>query len=508
MELYEAIKREHVIEGKSIRLLAKEHGVHRRDVRRAVGGERPPVRKPAQRSKTVLGAVRAQIDAWLLADRDAPRKQRHTARQIWRRLCAEQDFRGAESTVRRHVGRRRRELGLLAREVFIEQEHQAGRDAEVDFGEAQVRLGGVLLTVHLLLVRCCYSGRTVVTAFRRPTQQSLLEGLCRAFSLFGGVFCRLRFDNLSAAVRRVLRGRKRVETDRFVALRAHYLFESVFCRPGKEGAHEKGGVEGEVGRFRRRHLVPIPDFDDLAALDAYLLSCCSEDRARRMEGYQETVEERWRQVAPKLRPLPGEPFDTTESLQPLVDSKSRVSILRNYYSVPTAYVGQRLSATVTTETVTITSGGMTVAAHQRLVGVHQESLVLDHYLEWLHRKPGAMAGSKVLGQARRQGLFPECYERLWEALKVRYGDADGTRHLVGVLVLLRTAEHTEVTMAVELALRHRCPDAASVAHILRRLQAPEPAESAPLIDIGKLANYERPLPDIQRYDAWLAQGVH
>ena len=54
------------------------------------------------------------------------------------------------------------------------------------------------------------------------------------------------------------RGRDRAESERFIALRSHYGFDSFFCIPGKDGAHEKGGVEGEIGRFRRRHWFPSP----------------------------------------------------------------------------------------------------------------------------------------------------------------------------------------------------------------------------------------------------------
>ena len=77
----------------------------------------------------------------------------------------------------------------------------------------------------------------------------------QAFEWYGGVFSKLKFDNLKSAVDKVLKGRRRVESDRFVAMRSHYLFESQFTTPGLEGAHEKGGVEGEVGRCRRNHLV-------------------------------------------------------------------------------------------------------------------------------------------------------------------------------------------------------------------------------------------------------------
>ena len=116
------------------------------------------------------------------------------------------------------------------------------------------------------------------------TQQAFLELHVEAFEWFGGVFAQIRYDNLKSAVKQVLKGRRRVESDRFVALRSHYLFASQFTTPGIEGAHEKGGVEGEVGRFRRNHLVPVPSLADLAELNAMLLAGCEADLARRIDG--------------------------------------------------------------------------------------------------------------------------------------------------------------------------------------------------------------------------------
>jgi hypothetical protein len=89
-----------------------------------------------------------------------------------------------------------------------------------------------------------------------------------------GVFDLLRYDNLKAAVAQVMKGR-RVESDRFVALRSHYMYESSFCLSGKRGAHEKGGVEGDdVGRFRRRQLVSVPGGESIAELNELLEEAC------------------------------------------------------------------------------------------------------------------------------------------------------------------------------------------------------------------------------------------
>jgi transposase len=100
---------------------------------------------------------------------------------------------------------------------------------------------------------------------------------------------RVRYDNHKPAVVRVLKGRDRAESERFTALRSHYGFDSFFCRPGIEGAHEKGGVEGEIGRFRRRDLVPVPKVESLAALNELLAAGDVVDDDRVITGRPITV---------------------------------------------------------------------------------------------------------------------------------------------------------------------------------------------------------------------------
>jgi transposase len=110
----------------------------------------------------------------------------------------------------------------------------------------------------MFVMRLSCSGRAFHSAFATQAQEAFLEGHVLAFEYFGAAPGRVRYDNLGPAVVRVLRGRDRAESERFIALRSHYGYDSFFCTPGRDGAHEKGGVEGEIGRFRRRHLVPVP----------------------------------------------------------------------------------------------------------------------------------------------------------------------------------------------------------------------------------------------------------
>ena len=274
----------------SIRELADRHGVHRRTVRQALDDAVPPPRKVYPvRPRPAIDGWATVIDAWLLADKDAPRKQRHTARRVWQRLVAEHQATCSEVTVSRYVARRRVELGLLTREVSIPQTHLAGAEAEVDFGEFYATIAGLVVKCWMFVMRLSHSGKAFHVAFATQAQEAFLEGHVLAFEYFGGVPGRIRYDNLKPAVVRVLKGRDRTESERFTALRSHYGFDSFFCRPGIDGAHEKGGVEGEIGRFRRRHLVPVPTVASLAELNELIATADLLDDDRVITGRPITI---------------------------------------------------------------------------------------------------------------------------------------------------------------------------------------------------------------------------
>jgi transposase len=503
METFEQIRRDRDREGLSIRALAARHGVHRRAVRQALVSPVPPVRRsPVGRPAPRLGAHRALIDEWIEADRAAPRKQRHTARRIWQRLVAEHGAQVSERQVARYVRDRRRELGDVG-EAFVPQAHAAGMEGEVDWGEAWVLLGGARTKVHLFHLRLCHSGAAFAAAFLNETQQAFLEAHAEAFEFLGGVPALVRYDNLGSAVKQVLKGRRRVETDRFVAMRSHLLFESSFTLVGLQGAHEKGGVEGEVGRFRRRHLVPVPRVASLAELNARLRAGCEADLARRITGHPDTVGEALARERPLLRALPEEPAQTAEQTTPRVDAKALVTVRQNRYSVPVALVGLRVTATIGAREITISHAGRPVARHDRLLGRFGTSAQLDHYLELLARKPAALIGSVALAQQRERGAWPECFDELWAALTDRYGPSEAARQRVDVLMLAREHGPARAELAVRGALAAGAIDGRAVAILARRVQTTQPAPAA-LSDLEpRLAAHARPAPDLADYDQLL-----
>ena len=501
VEMFEQIRRDRDREGLSIRELARRHRVHRRAVRQALDSPLPPPRKrPAGRRSPVLGPYHRLIDEWLQGDREAPPKQRHTAKRIWERLVTEEGAKVAERTVREHVAERRRELGLGV-EGHVPQTHEPGGEAEVDWGEAKVWIGGELVKAKLFLMRLSHSGATYVEAFPHETQQAFLEGHAGAFAFLGGIPGRVRYDNLKAAAVKILRGRRRVESDRFVALRSHYLYESFFCEPGQRGAHEKGGVEGEVGRFRRNNLVPVPEVESFAALNELLRGACESGLHRRITGRQRSIGEALAAERPRLRPLPGERFDAAEQASVRVDSKSLVTVRQNRYSVPCELLGRRVGARIGARRIEIFSGGALIASHERLSGRHELRASLGHYAGILTRKPGALAGSVALAQERERGKWPDCFDRLWQAIEAKATPTEAARQMVDVVLLCEEFGTERVTLAVASALGAGAFDGRAVAVLARRAERPE---ARPLVNLDeRLAQTAAPAPDLSNYDQLL-----
>jgi hypothetical protein len=412
----------------------------------------------------------------------------------------------AESTVRALVAQVRSELARDASKVTVPQEHAPGEEAEVDFGELQAWLDGALLRLWLFIMRLSWSGRGFALAFAHQAQEAFFEGHVRAFAHFGGVPAgRVRYDNLKPAVTRILLGRDRVENERFIALRSHSGFDSFFCRPGEEGAHEKGGVEGEVGRFRRAHLVPVPKVACLEELNQRIATGMAADDARHIAHRAETIGEAFMVEQARLHPLPAEPFDPTRLLSAKVDAKARVCVLQSWYSVPVRLAGRRVAVRLGAHQLEMLDpgSGRVVATHQRSLHKHTQELLLDHYLEVLARKPGALVGSTALKQAREQGMFTATHDRFWTAARHARGDGAGTRALVEVLLLHRTLPAEAISAGIDAALKVCSTDPELVAIEARRLTD---QAACPVIPIREaLARYERPTPGLDGYDSLLDQ---
>ncbi|MCD5342775.1 IS21 family transposase [Arthrobacter sp. AK04] len=539
MELFARIRRDARVEGVSIRGLAKRYQVGRDTVRQALSDPVPPARKKPVRSSPRLDPFKPAVDVMLTEDTTAPRKQRHTARRILARLIEEH---GAEelsySTVRDYVRVRRAQVDLEAGrrvEAFVPQDHAPGAEAEVDFGELWVVLNGVKTKCHMFVFRLSHSGKAIHRIYPTQAQEAFLEGHIEAFNEIGGVPVRhIRYDNLTSAVTSVVfgQGRQRQENDRWVLFRSHYGFDAFYCQPGIGGAHEKGGVEGEVGWFRRNRLSPMPVVESLDELNDRIRVWEAQDERRRIMDRIHTVGQDFATEQPFLAPLPTEEFDPGLVLNPTVDRSSLITVRMVKYSVPARFIGRKVRVSLRASEVVVFDGRTVVARHQRVAARSGQSVQLDHYLEVLKTKPGALPGSTALARARQSGAFTSAHEAFWAASRRVNGDAEGTRELIDVLLLHRSMDAADIRAGITAALsvgavsadvvavearRHatastgvgsgsnRHQGALAEVNVQRVVSLTQRRLMEPAAVIAGLPPDTRPLPSIGAYDELLAK---
>jgi len=477
----ECIRKLYFREGWPIRKIARELGHSRKTVRKALSDAGPWTYRLTQpRPSPKAGPYRDLIRQWLEEDRRAPRKQRHTARRVYERLRDEYGYDGAESTIRRVVAELRRELEMNPVEPYFVLSSQPGEMAQVDWGQAQVELAGVPTVVHLFCMRLHYSGVAFVWASLHQKLEAFLEGHVRAFAWLGGVPEKVVYDNLSPVVRKILQGHEERElSERFIALRSHYVFDSVFANPA--AAHEKGGVENHIGYIRRNVLTPVPKVASMDELNGLLLGRCEQDRQRRLG--------RWDEERKALRPIPPGTFKPCVVQYLPVNKLSLVTYERNRYSVPTRYIGQVLRTEVYADRLELYCREEQVAVHRRALGRGHTELRLEHYLSALARKPYAVTHAAVVRQ------LPEPYQTLRRHLLE--SDPSGYRQMVHVLLLHQEFTTDEVRQAVQEAVAAGICQADEIRQLLlNRRDRNDIAQGPPR---GPVV----PVGDPRRYDALL-----
>jgi hypothetical protein len=265
----------------------------------------------------------------------------------------------------------------------------------------------------------------------------------------------------------------------------------------------------------------MPRVDSIAELNTLLEAWDDADDARRVGNRAMSVGQDWVIERPLLRPLPDEPFDTTLTLTPRVDRYAQIMVRCCQYSVPARFIGHRVRVKLSSTTVGVFDRDTLVAQHERAVGKGVQVLELDHYLEILLRKPGALPGATALVQARAAGVFTSEHEAFWAAARKQLGDSAGTRALIEVLLLHRHLDRAAVLAGISAALSIGSTNADVVAVEARRAapdhgvraepdatasRLPERVLSLTERRLAALPVDDRPLPSVDRYDQLLAGG--
>ena len=496
MDQIERIRKLVLVEGVSQRQAAKMVGVSRHVVRNALHDSSPPkYRLTKVRPCPVLEKVEPLIEEMLRNDEGKPKKQRHTARRIYLRLRDEYGFRGSEPAVRRCVARLR---GKREPEVFIPLSFEAGTEGQADFGEAEAVIAGVRQIVQVFCLKLCYSRYPFAIAFPHQRQEAFFKGHRVAFEFFGGVPHRVTYDNLKVAVKRILVGRDREEQAAFQSLRAHYLFDSHFCTPGR--GNEKGQVESLVGYVRRNALVPVPEVHSFDELNAHLREWCRSELERTIPGIPGTIGERFIVEEKALLPLPSQPFDCARVVFGKINRYAQVTYDTCVYSVPWQYAHRPATIKAHVDRIEIWVDQERVAEHPRSYERHQSVLALDHYLDVFLHKPGALQYAIPFKQA----ILPEDFHKFHRALQFAY-PRSGDKEFVRVLMLLREYPAEDVLSAVSEALKRGLYYSDAVRALLAMKHSavstppsldPDQFEHLPALDIppARIQHFSRLLP--------------
>ena len=461
----EHIRRDHFILRKSIRQIAKERHVARKTIRAALRDASPTVyKRKIDPPSPVLGPFHAIIRQILKDDETQPRKQRHTCRRVWERLRDEHGFTGAESTVRGFIGRIRPSL----QDTYIPLVFDLGTDAQCDWGDVYVVLQGQQTKLQMFCMKLRASGAVFVCCFRNQKQEALFEGHVRAFEFFGGVPQRVTYDNPKTIVIKVLRGRSRVENEAFTAFRSTHLFESVFCKPGKEGAHEKGGVESLVGYAKRNFFVPLPEVDSIEEVNDRLVASCIKYQDRRNDQNGETISHLLQREREVLSALPTERYACCRRHEVKADSLALVRFETNRYSVPVEYAHKRLVLKAYVDQVVISHADRVIARHPRCYERHEDIFNGLHYLPLLEKRPGAFHHARPL----RQWHWAPVLDRYHAKLQAHVPDGRGTAEFIRILGLHQTFSAEAIEVAVELALEYRVFSYDTLKNLLLQLNTP------------------------------------
>lgn len=204
------------------------------------------------------------------------------------------------------------------------------------------------------------------------------------------------------------------------------------------------------------------------------------------------------------------------------------------YSVPARFIGRKVRVSLRASEVVVFDGRGVAARHQRVAARSGQSVQLDHYLEVLKTKPGALPGSTALARARESGAFTSAHEAFWAASRRVNGDADGTRELIDVLLLHRSMDAGDIQAGITAALqvgavsadvvavearRHatssgggsgsdRHPGAHAEVNVQRVVSLTQRRLMDPAAVIAGLPPDSRSLPSVSVYDELLAKRSH
>ena len=440
------------------------------------------------------------IDGWLVADKAERRKQRHTAKKVFKRLEGEEatrnEFNCSYETIAKYVKMKKKEIYGGSDECYLPLEHKPG-EAQVDFGDTDYYENDTRIEGHHFNISFPNSNQGYTQLFPGENTECLFEGMVNIFNHIGGVPPEIWFDNMSPVVKRIQIGKERELTERFERFKAHFGFRANICNP--DSGHEKGSTENKVGYHRRNLFVPVPRIKSLDEYNEQLLIECDEDGCREHYRKEDTISNLFEEDKKALLPLPANEFDTSGYGSARTNKYAIFSLEDGFheYSTIPKYANQRVNIRLTSTKVIVSDENhRTVVAHKRLYGKRkQRSMQWIPYLDQLAKRPRAIKYSGI-------------YEMLPDEVQSFLDSADSSNKGDVISMLSRITKQTSwenaiTTVSYAVANSTNDPDSLQALH--RRLFMNLP-ELPPLDQTDNIPEIEVWVPNLKAYDVAAMNG--
>ena len=459
-------------QGKSVSAIAAETGHDRKTISKYLDmtdfNTPEPKKEDPENMCPKLDAYKPLIDQWLLDDRKAPRKQRHTAKRVFKRLLAESEgFDCSYRLVAQYVAYRKAQMNLDNKKSYLPLIHYPG-EAQADFGAAQFFENSLSHEGKYLVLSFPFSNAGYLQLMYGENAECFMEGM---------IDIQL--------------------TDKFLRFSEHYGFRYKFMNP--ESGWEKGNVENKVGYSRRNCLVPPPRFMELSEYNSRLLKEADGDMDREHYHYDQTILERFHKDKKSLLPLPDIAFDPARYETVLTDKWGRFTLEKgkHEYSVSPDHTCTNVWLKITARQVQVMDmQHRPIVTHRRLYGDRkQSSMEWLPYLTTISRKPRSLFNSGIYD------MMPENMQRYMKSC----GSTDRGAILKVLAELTGRTGFDSALQTVNQALLYQVWDPDSLKNLYRRLYADVPELPPMPFQSGVPALKQMPV-DLISYDLLLQKG--
>ena len=301
-----------------------------------------------------------------------------------------------------------REQEISCREAFIRQSHLPGEECEFDWAEVKLKISGQQKRVNLAVFTPSFSNYRFGILYSRHDTLPFMESHNKFFDHAGGVYHEMVYDNMRVTIAEFVGRNEKQPTRALTSLAGWFQFRYRFCNVRR--GNEKGHVERSVEFVRRKAFSHKDEFDSLEQAQQHLITTLEKINNLPSSSGKSPADLLLQEKA-HLWKYPGE-MECFLVTSFKIDKYATFSYGTNRYSVPDYLVGRIVDVKIYANVLKVYHNNLHLCTHPRNYGTCQWRIDLEHYLNTLSRKPGALHGSVALEQSPPQ--IRELYNRYFK----------------------------------------------------------------------------------------------